>query len=64
MCVFVYFWLLVLCCCMNVSLVVVSEDYSLVRAPHCDGFACCRARALGPTGFGSWSSWTLEHGAQ
>ena len=35
-----------------------------VRAPHCDGFSCCRARDPGPTGFSSWSDWTLEHRAQ
>ena len=35
-----------LCCCS-------------ARASH--GFSCCRTRALGCTGFSSYSSWALEH---
>ena len=31
------------------------------RASHCDGFSCCRARALGHSDFSSCGSWTLEH---
>ena len=31
------------------------------RASHCGGFSCCRARALGHSGFSSCGSWTLEH---
>ena len=50
--------------CMGFSLVVASE----VRSFHCDGFACCRARALGVLApvvvthrFGSCRPRALEH---
>ena len=32
-----------------------------VRASHCGGCCCCRARALGCVGFSSCSSQALEH---
>ena len=31
------------------------------QASHCDGFSCCRARALAHTGCRSFGSWALEH---
>ena len=44
------------------SLVVVSGGYSscVEQASHCSDF-CFRARALGCAGFGSCSSWAVEH---
>ena len=30
-----------------------------MQASHCDGFSCCRARALGHAGFSSCSTWAL-----
>ena len=30
------------------------------RASHCSGFSCCRAQALGHTGFSSCSTWAQK----
>ena len=39
------------CYCKGFSLVVETGGYSgCARASHCDGFSCCRARALGHVG--------------
>ena len=47
---FIYFWLSwVFVAALRFPLVVASGGYSScgVRASHCSGFSCCRARALG-----------------
>ena len=44
----IYFWLCwVIVVARGLSLVAVSGGYSSLRASHCSGFSCCRARALG-----------------
>ena len=69
---FFFFWLCwVFLALRGFSLVAVSGDYSQgAGAPHCDGFSCCRARALGTWAsvitvleLSSCGSWTLEHTA-
>ena len=47
-----------LCCCEGLSL-VVNRGYS-AQAPHCSGFSCCRAWALGYMGFSICDSHALE----
>ena len=64
---FIYLFLAVLglCCCVGFPRVVAIRGYSLscgAQAPHCSGFSCCRAQALGHRGFSSCGSWTLELG--
>ena len=51
---FICFWLY---CCTGFSLVAVSWGYPLIAID--EGFSCCRAQAVGLTGFSSCCSWTL-----
>ena len=58
------FYLLFICGCAGsslragFSLAVASGGYSSgsAQASHCDGFSCCRAQALGLTGFNNCGS--------
>ena len=53
-------------CCVGFSLVVVSGA-TLCRSAwtsHCGGFSCCRARALGLSGFSSCVSGLRSCGSQ
>ena len=44
----------------GLSQVELSGGYSLVEASRCSGFSCCRAQALGHTGFSSCGSWAQQ----
>ena len=46
----------------GLSLVAASRGYHLVSlwASHCSGFSCCRAQALGCTGFSSYGTWAQQ----
>ena len=50
-------------CREGFSLAAANGGYSLInhsRASHCPGFSCCRARALGHTGFSSCAMGTRQ----
>ena len=61
---FIYLFLAVLglCCWMQAfSSWHRLELPSSMQASHCSGFSCCRAWALGCTGFSSWGSIVVAH---
>ena len=68
---FIYFWLhwvfVAMCGLSLVALSGATLCYG-AQASHCNGFSCCRARALGTwasvavaRGLSSCGSWTVEH---
>ena len=63
LCIYLFLAVLGLFCCASFSLVVASwaDLHGSVQTSHCSGCSCCRAQALGRTGFSNWGSQALEH---